>query len=138
MSYFIAIASNDGVNLDVSFGAAEEFIIYEVDGTTYKVKEHRNAKWLDEGVSPQHSEEKENCGTGEGCCGGGCGGGTPGPKVSLISDCRSVICKKIGLQVKKQLERKAISAFDVEMGVEEALDKVVGYIDKVDRHVSLR
>ena len=138
MSYFIAVSSNDGINLDVSFGATREFIVYEVDGTTYKIKEHRKTIGLESNAINQRSKDKNVCGNEGGCCGGGCGGETVDGKVLLISDCRIVICKKIGLQVKKQLERKAISAFDVEMSIEDALNKVVGYMDKVDRHVSLK
>ena len=41
MSYLIAVASSDGNNVDIGFGAAKGFRIYEVDGTDYKEKEYR-------------------------------------------------------------------------------------------------
>ena len=59
-------------------------------------------------------------------------------KVSLIEDCRAVVCKKIGFQAQKQFEKKAISVFDVEVSVEEALDKISTYFYKIDSRQSLR
>ena len=70
---------------------------------------------------------------------GGCGGaGEASAKVELVSDCRCVVCKKIGFHIQKQLERKAISAFDVTCPVEEALEKISHYFTRMDNHESLR
>lgn len=77
------------------------------------------------------------CGNGSGC-GSGCGGGEVSAKVELISDCRCIVCKKIGFHIQKQLERKAISAFDVSCSVEEALSKISYYFNRMDNHESLR
>lgn len=55
----------------------------------------------------------------------------------LLSDCRCVVCKKIGFQAQKQFEKKAISVFDVECEIKEALDKITFYYNKIDRHESL-
>lgn len=85
------------------------------------------------------------CGSGKDCgpgagqgCGNGHGCGGMSEKVELVLGCRCVICKKIGFQVVKQLERKGISYFDVSCSVEEALSKVTGYFYKLDNHKSLR
>ncbi len=84
--------------------------------------------------------QTDSCGTG-GACGlqSGCSGraGTSG-KVELISDCRCVVCRKIGFHIQKQLERRAISAFDVSCSVEEALEKISFYFERVDNHESLK
>ena len=80
--------------------------------------------------------------TEAGCCGGhgghgGCGCGTPdgsSVRIKVLSDCRSIVCKKIGPHAKKLLERKAIAAFDVDCSVEDALKKIIFYYNRVDRH----
>ena len=142
MSYLIAVASSDGNNVDIGFGAAKGFRIYEVDGTDYKEKEYREFT---------EDEAQAGCGDGaQGGCGGNSGGGCGGPsngcggssgaqrKVDLISDCRSLVCRKIGFQAQKQLEKKAIAGFDVDCSVDEALVKIATYFNKLDNHISLR
>ncbi len=193
MSYLIAVATSDAKVVDLGFGAAKGFHIYEVEGTSYKEKEYRefaedvinsragagNEKEGEDttaqiskcagtqgfcgglasgygdssGCNAQTSEcgDTSNCGRPSGGCGdgsqGGCGagsqsgcGGSDGAlkKVELIADCRSLVCKKIGFQAQKQLEKKAIAGFDVDCSVDEALTKIATYFDKIDNHVSLR
>lgn len=149
MAYKIAVASEGGEKVDLSFGAAFSFDIYEVEGKTYHFYEKREYV-LPEGAAPQTADtsETQGCGGAEGCgngkasgcgTGGGCGGATGTfPKVELIRDCRCVICKKIGFQVQKQFEKLAITGFDVDCTVEEALQKITAYLDKIDNHQSLR
>lgn len=152
MPYKIAVASSDGIHIDEAFGSAKEFLIYEVTDETYvksevrAVEEVRNA--ADEVSQPQKEAAlQENCGNTGGCgkggcssqAGGGCsGGGEVSEKVELVSDCRSIVCKKIGFHIQKQLERKAITSFDVDCTVEEALQKITAYFYKVDTHQSFR
>lgn len=169
MSYLIAVASSDGNNVDIGFGAAKGFRIYEVDGTDYKEKEYREFT-EDEAQTEGGIENTQDasqiagcpsasscgsaqavCGDGaQGGCGGNSGGGCGGPsngcggssgaqrKVDLISDCRSLVCRKIGFQAQKQLEKKAIAGFDVDCSVDEALVKIATYFNKLDNHISLR
>jgi nifB-related protein len=88
-------------------------------------------------------DSRDNCKSFE-CGTGACGGdrtGCSGPaeiadKVEAISDCRCVVCKKIGFQAQKQFEKKAISVFDVACTVQEALDKITFYYGKLDNHES--
>lgn len=169
MSYLIAVATSDAKAVDLGFGAAKGFHIYEVEGTDYKEKEYRefteeeissgagarNEKGGEDTASQisKCAESQEVCGGQTSGCGagsqGGCGGnggghggcgGSDGAlrKVNLIADCRSLVCKKIGFQAQKQLEKKAIAGFDVECSVDEALTKIATYFDKIDNHVSLR
>lgn len=161
MSYLIAVATSDAKVVDLGFGAAKGFHIYEVEGTSYKEKEYREfaeeeiSSDVQSGCGGQTSEcgDTSNCGRPSGGCGdgsqGGCGGSGDGhggcggsegalKKVELIADCRSLVCKKIGFQAQKQLEKKAIAGFDVECSVDEALAKIATYFDKIDNHVSLR
>ncbi len=174
MSYKIAIASSDGENVDVHFGAAEQFYIYEVEETKYQLAEVRKyetaeddladhtgssggisagcSSGTDGGVDTSYVNNSESdcgdvtgcgAGTGGGCGAGngsGCGSGAGGlnPRVELISDCRCVVCTKIGFHVQKQLEKLAIVSFDVTTSVSEALDKITFYFNRVDKHESLR
>lgn len=150
MAYKIAVASSDGIHIDLSFGAAPSFAIYEVEKHTFSLAEKReyilpeNVPAGENGDAAPKSDagcgEENHCGNGGGCgAGGGCqnAGGTL-PKVELIRDCRCIICKKIGFNVQKQLEKLAITSFDVDCTVEEALIKITTYLEKIDNHQSLR
>ncbi|WP_044916988.1 NifB/NifX family molybdenum-iron cluster-binding protein [Butyrivibrio sp. WCE2006] len=145
MAYLIAVASSDDVNVDLTFGAAAGFTIYEVEGTSYRKKEYRQvpneSNSADVGGNGYGcgGGNEAGCGTGGGCgAGGGCGHGGAQPKVELISDCRSLVCKKIGFQAQKQLEKKQIASFDVSCSVEDALTKISTYFDKLDNHKPYR
>lgn len=139
VAYKIAIASSDGEHINVSFGAADKFYIYEVEEQEYKSGEIRSFKEMPSDTVEKcvsGTKSKKECGSG---CNSGCGGGNGhDAKVDLISDCRCIICSKIGFQVRKLLEKKAITAFDIEIPIEEALKKIVPYLYKVDKHISLR
>jgi predicted Fe-Mo cluster-binding NifX family protein len=153
MSYKIAVASSDGKQIDETFGSAKRLIIYEVTEGIYRRLEervfceeetdHKDVSIVNGCHSPSDCKKEGSCGaTGGGCgstTGGGCGGaGEASAKVELVSDCRCVVCKKIGFHIQKQLERKAISAFDVTCPVEEALEKISHYFTRMDNHESLR
>ncbi|MBP5156975.1 MAG: hypothetical protein ILP18_03775 [Treponema sp.] len=164
MAYKIAVASSDASNVDVHFGAAGDFLIYNVaDDGSFSLAEKRSC--------PREGEENASSSGNAGPCGRGCGGGSAAPcggesavacgsgsdgtgscsgqgngcghagavsaKVQLVSDCRCVVAAKIGFNVTKQLEKKAISGFDVECPVQEALEKITKYFHNVDNHVSL-
>lgn len=124
MSYKIAVASSDGINIDLSFGAAVGFMIYEVEGDSYTLVEEREVDITD-----------QLCDVPESKC-GGVGNGSQ--KVELIADCRSVVCKKVGFNIQKQLERRAITSFGVTCTIGEALEKISTYYSRVDNHQSLR
>ena len=106
MGYRIAIATSDGKNVDLHFGSARRFAIYRVDGLKYTLEEQREM--------PESAEEKpqacgEGCGSGHGCR----GGGRHAEAAEMLSDCRSIVCEKIGRSVLKQFETRAISVFEV-------------------------
>ncbi len=100
MPYKIAVATSDGVNIDRTFGSAECFTIYEVNDDHFTFAEKRAfPEWQE--ISPETC--KNDCHSG---CGNGCGnGGQHSGKVDLISDCRCVVCTKIGFPIRKQLGR---------------------------------
>lgn len=148
MAYNIAFGSSNGINVDLKFGETDKFYIYRVDGQDLQFLEIRHVEPSDPSAkAPAPASEASSCGTGGPCgngsgCGGngqGCGGGTEVlGKVALIEDCRAVVCRKIGFQAQKQFEKKAISVFDIEVSVEDALEKISSYYYKIDNRQSLR
>lgn len=136
MPYKIAIASSDGINIDLHFGKTDIFVIVAVeDDGSYNIEGNR--------IVQQCSETSENisCGSGSGCKSGGCGNMNTDAdidaKVSAISDCRCLLCKRIGPGGQKQLERRKITTFQIDLTVETALTKVIDYYTKTDNHISL-
>ena len=163
MSYKIAIASNDGVYVNAHFRSSLIFYIIEVnDDGSYFFKEERivpniTADQVRENkISSCGSKENlcesnscsnnSNCGNESGSCsnlsGNSCGGGHSDAqielRVSLISDCRCLLCKKIGPSAERQLARKAITTFQIDNRIEALLEKIIDYYSKVDNHISLR
>lgn len=138
MAYKIALASSDEIHIDETFGSAKRFHIFEIKDGKYRKVEERLT---------EENHETLKCDVSDGChkaachsgVGSGCNeNGENSQKVELIADCRCVICKKIGFQIQKQLERKAITAFDVSCMVHQALEKISFYYDKIDQRQSLR
>ncbi len=138
MAVKVAIASSDGLNIDLHFGQTKEFIIYEAQNGAFVKTETRV---LPPVVEPVEATSEGDCspaggfGCGSGCGGGGgcCGGGAGGPAssaVELLSDCRSVVAAQFGQNIRRQFERKAISVFDIELPVSEALEKLAIYYKK--------
>lgn len=141
MSYKIAVASSDGIQVNESFGTAERFLIYEIKNGSYYLLEKRespigNQKINEKEATDQEEKQRENTGCGCGH-GGGCFG-IESEKVRRIADCRCLVCTKIGFQAQKQLERKAVTAFDVSCSVAEALDKITYYFNQMDKHEVFR
>lgn len=140
MSYKIAVASADGININLTFGAASELLIYtvEADGT-YELTEKRPL----EDPSSRSACGNADTGCGSKATGGcapsaGCSGGAVSGKAEQVSDCRCVLCRKIGFNIRKQLEKRAISSFDVSCQISDALKKIIPYFSRVDNHQSLR
>ena len=141
MSIKVAIASSDKINIDLHFGQASQFEIYELRGDHFEYLETRDAP-----KSAQTENDTSTFGGGGGCgsgfgggcgsgCGGGCGGGAGGPVspvVQSLLDCRSVVAAQIGQNVRRQFERNAVSVFDIELPIEEALQKLAAYYLKFE------
>ena len=155
MAYFIAIATSDGEQVDRKFGETDSFHVFSVEEKEIVLSEIRKVEGSGDPSQSDSSNtsaascgdaQLENCGSGCGSSGSGCGGNGQGcggggavlGKVSLIEDCRCVVAKKVGFQAQKQFEKKAISVFDVECSVKEALDKITSYYYKIDHRQSLR
>ncbi len=134
MKYLIAIASSDGINVDLPFGHAETFRIFGVD----------NDLTINQLDARQLSLAVPDGADIGGCGSGGCGNPVSGhanlheAKAELIKDCRCVVCSCAGPAVFRALERRGVACFDVVCGVDEAISSIVKYYDKVDRGESLR
>lgn len=128
MGYKIAVATSDGLNVDLHFGATEIFSIYEVERLDFAKTESRTVPDFKVEVS---QGRKSGCDSG---CGDrdGCHGEEKSATVEMLSDCRCIVCTKIGRNILKQFQRRAISTFDVTMPVKEALSKIVSYYNQID------
>ena len=164
MSVKVAIASSDGLKIDLHFGQAKEFFIYELQKGVFVQIERRELTVNSGEAALRHRERHCNAGQkqsgglflaslraavlrraqvpqdeafccpggGGGC--GGCGGGASGPlapAVELLLDCQAVIAAQIGQNMRRQFERNAISVFDIELQVSEALEKLAAYYSKL-------
>ena len=148
MSIKVAIASSDSLNVDLHFGQAKSFLIYELQNGSFVQTERRELPAVVEPAVPEPGRRVETtsaagdvsdcnpsggfaCGSGCGGGGGGCcGGGASGPlaaAVELLLDCRSVVAAQFGQNIRRQFERNAISVFDIELPVNEALEKLAAY-----------
>ena len=136
MAYRIAVASDDGENINKSFREASEFAIIEVrDDDSYQIAEVRAVSEEDGQCAPT---AKQGCGRGSGCGNGtGCGG-QASPKFELISDCRAFLSTHVGFKAQKVFEKKLISTFELNGTIDAALKRLIPYFRRVDRHQSLR
>ncbi len=143
MAYKIAFASTDGKTVDQKFHNANRFVIYEIsDEQNWKQVDIRNfseelseEKFAAESKMAGTSCVKLNalkeifqCGNGQGCS------SFFSPKVSLVEDCRGFVCAKIGLKAQKELLKKNISPFEIEIDIPTALVKLSGYFKHIDNH----
>ena len=113
MAYKIAVASSDGKNVDLHLGSSPFLKVYTAEGLSFQFLEDRKVD-----VS---SEAEGGC-QGGGCSGGngcGCSGGGNPQSVEIVAE-------------RRLLELKAISVFDIEIPVEEALSKITSYYHKLD------
>ena len=125
--YKVAVATNDGVNVNVHFGHAAVFDVYEVDDVSghYEKIELRQ--------KPEH-------------CDGSCGDGTCGSRnpegssmytaAKNVSDLEYVLCSQIGPHAIQQLARFGVRAFDIALPIDEAIAKINLYRSKIAQRAS--
>ena len=93
----IAVASNDGVNINQHFGHVERFLIYEVEDERVALIEDRPVERYCR-FDPEHPMRSHTLkGTGE-----------------ALAGCRAVVCSMIGEAPKIELERIGVEPFVVE------------------------
>ncbi len=134
MGIKVAIATSDGLNIDLHFGQTKSFLLYEFKDGKFELSEKREVPVdaLRQAQGPQIETTFACPGGGGGCggCGGGAASGPLAPAVELLLDCRAVVAAQIGQGMRRQLERNAISVFDIEIPVEDALKKLAAYYAK--------
>jgi predicted Fe-Mo cluster-binding NifX family protein len=144
MPYKIAVATSDDVHVDLHFGTAGAFTIIDVkeDGS-YSVIEKRIVSKENEVQEKENDcDKKSDCDSDCESKAGGCGSGHANNgidnKVDSLADCRCLLCKNIGPGASRQLERKAITSFQIELSVDKAVEKIIDYYFKIDNHLSLK
>ena len=131
MGIKVAIASSDGRNVDLHFGQAKQFAVYELRGDHFEFLENRDAPKVEQASEETLAGSSGCTGSGGGCCGGG-PGGPVSLSVELLLDCRAIVAAQVGQNVRRQFEKNAVSVFDIELPVEEALEKLAAYYLKFE------
>lgn len=99
-----AVASKSGINVDLHFGHAEEFYIYEYTDGDIRFQEKRNVEKYCSGM--EYCGEKDDKIT---------------KIVSVIEDCNAVIAMRIGESPKSKLKDKEITAIATFNKIENAI-----------------
>lgn len=98
----VAVASSDGEWIDLHFGQAYQFYIYDIDDSGYSLTEVRKV-----GALLEHNAEKIE------------------KKAAVLQDCDALFAAKIGLGAVRQLAEQRIRTFEAPFAVEAVLKKVV-------------
>jgi len=132
LGYKIAVASNDGININKHFGASDSFFIIRVNNDeTYE----------NLGERAVNVSENNNISSVESSCGHSCGGHSDPEiqkKVEAISDCRCILCNKCGPGSERQLGKRNITLFEINLKLDEALKTIIKYYKKSYAHESLK
>lgn len=125
--YKVAVATNDGVNVNVHFGHAAAFDIYEVDDVSGEFEK------IEVRVKPEH-------------CDGSCGDGACGRQevehssmfaaAKNLADLDYVLCQQLGPQAIQSLARFNVRAFDIALPIAEAIGKINIYRKKIAERLS--
>ncbi|MCL2156609.1 MAG: NifB/NifX family molybdenum-iron cluster-binding protein [Methanobrevibacter sp.] len=98
----IAIASSDGINVDLHFGKAKSLCIFDFDGENEKFLEKRSVKFIEK---EKHQWMKT---------------------LNAVKDCDVVICVQAGFKSKFGIEESGIKLVEDEGPLDEVLKR---YID---------
>lgn len=97
----IAVASTNGKKVDLHFADADQFLIYEIEGEEGKFKEIREKTSL-----PLDNHQERWIAS-----------------IDLISDCKAVLCSKIGKEPTIELRKLGIKPIQLNCGVQDALSE---------------
>jgi predicted Fe-Mo cluster-binding NifX family protein len=95
----IALASSDGINVNLHFGKAFKFSIYELEGNKTNFLEIREVE--------KNPEEKHQW----------------GKSLKIIRDCEVVICVQAGIKARLGLKKAGIKLLEDEGPVNEVLER---------------
>ncbi len=139
----IAVATSDGENIDMEFGKARSFDIYQVTAGEVPQAVFAERRLVDLADEDRAAEPCDApCRPRSGCSGGGCGdghgcAGSASPQLQqraeAVSDCVCVLCSHAGPGAQKLLAANAITLFDIVMPIERALPKVVAWYTRTTK-----
>ncbi len=101
-NYRIAVASSDGVNIDLHFARASTFYIYEIGDKTYEFLELRNIDAI-----LRHDEYEFD------------------RVLKSLEDCGAVIVSQIGIGALASVASKGLRVFEAPYPIESVLNKLV-------------
>lgn len=105
MSYRIAVASTDGKVINVHFGRADKFLVFEVEDSTFKFIELRSSNPPCSDF--QHEQSAMDAAVG------------------IFSDCEAVFALRIGPGAARALILKGIRPFEAGCFIEDAIKKYI-------------
>jgi predicted Fe-Mo cluster-binding NifX family protein len=95
----IALASSDGKNVNLHFGKAFKFSIYELEGNKPNFLETRE---VEKNLEEKHQWDKS---------------------LKIIRDCKVVICVQVGIKARLGLKKAGIKILEDEGPVNEVLER---------------
>lgn len=131
MSFNVAVATDNGKDINQNFGKTKQFYIYQVelDGS-YEQISIRNV-YID---NLNDCFSSSSCGNGNGCGGGGCSPHDYLPAIiELIDDCKYILASKVGKGIENNLKRYNITSFSIEFPIDEAIQKIVIYENRLNK-----
>lgn len=97
----VAVATTNGKVIDLHFGDADKFLIYEIGDQNGKFKEIREKTDL---PLENHTDRWV-------------------ASIDLIDDCKAVLCRKIGKEPTIELRKLGIKPIELDCGVEDAINE---------------
>ncbi|MCL4442013.1 MAG: nitrogenase cofactor biosynthesis protein NifB [Firmicutes bacterium] len=116
--YTIAVATKYGWLVDLHFGHASEFLIYQGSGEDFKLLEKRQVEKYCLGV--EECDEEEN---------------RRGRIADSLADCDAVLSMRIGNQAQKRLSSRAIVSIETCDTVEESIKQAVMYLNEQENTI---
>ena len=107
MEYLVAIASSDGKVVNQHFGHAEQFVIVKVKDYDYHYFDKRSTE-----AACQMGEHNDR---------------SMEQVIEALSDCKYVLCARIGLGAEKKLWDHGIIPLEVTDLIDEAMKKLIKY-----------
>ena len=111
MAIKVAVASQNGTMVHQHFGRATQFLIYEIDGTEFRLLEAR--------------PNQPPCGTATEDGDSGHAPDAMQVTVQLVSDCRAVVIAQIGPGAVEKLSARGVLAFVIPDFIESALRRLI-------------
>jgi nitrogen fixation protein NifB len=110
----VAIASRDGGLIDECFGRAGFYLIYEADGSGYRLREQRPGPRPCRGSGPESAPGSGQDHDHQALA----------AAVALLADCDLVLAGRIGPEALRLLDKNGIAGFAVHISIAEALRKL--------------